>query len=62
MINLLQKEKDLIIQQWKVQITQELPEIQINLYCKKGIDSVGMPEQEKAMAHPYVETIKKSLE
>ena len=32
--------------------------VQINLYCKNGIDSVGMTEQEKAMAHPYVKTIK----
>lgn len=30
----------------------------INLKCGVGINSVGMSEQEKANAHPYVETIK----
>lgn len=32
--------------------------VKIDFYCKEGINSVGMTEQEKAMAHPYVETIK----
>ena len=32
--------------------------VKIEFYCKEGINSVGMTEQEKAMAHPYVETIK----
>lgn len=32
--------------------------VKINFYCKEGLDSVGRTEQEKEMAHPYVETIK----
>lgn len=32
--------------------------VKIDFYCKEGINSVGMTEQEKAMAHPYIETVK----
>ena len=32
--------------------------VEINLKCRIGINSLGMSEQEKASAHPYVETIK----
>ena len=32
--------------------------VEINLYCKEGMSSVGITEQEKKLAHPYVDTIK----
>ena len=32
--------------------------VEINLYCKEGLSSVGMTEYEKEIAHPYVDKIK----
>ena len=32
--------------------------VKIDLYCREGIDSTGMTEQEKQKAHPYAGTIK----
>ena len=32
--------------------------VEINLYCKEGMSSVGITEQEKKIAHPYVDKIK----